>query len=56
MASIWEQVLDGNIAGVQALLDDDVGVDEQNWLGETPLHLAARYGLEAMATVRRTVA
>lgn len=52
MTSIWEQVLDGNIAGVRTLLEDGVGVDERNWLGETPLHLAARYGLEDMATVR----
>lgn len=52
MTNIWDQVLVGNIAGVRALLEDEVGVDERNWLGETPLHLAARYGLEDMATVR----
>lgn len=53
MTSIWDEVLDGNIAGIRSLLDDGVGVDERNWLGETPLHLAARYGLEDMATVRK---
>eukprot|EP00752_Nemacystus_decipiens_P013486 g11945.t1 len=48
--SIWDEVLDGNLAGIRSLLEDGVGVDERNWLGEAPLHLAARYGLEDVAT------
>lgn len=53
MTNIWEEVLDGNIAGIRSLLEDGVVVDERNWLGETPLLIAARYGLEDMATVRK---
>ena len=52
MTSIWDEVLDGNIPRIRSLLEDGVGVDERNWLGEAPLHLAARYGLEDIATVR----
>eukprot|EP00903_Cladosiphon_okamuranus_P017449 g16073.t1 len=48
--TIWDRVLDGNLAGLRTLLEDGVSVDERNWLGETSLHLAARYGLEDMAT------
>ena len=51
MSTIWEEVLHGNIAAVLSLLDDGVGVDERNWLGETPLLICARHGLEEMASV-----
>jgi len=51
MSTIWEQVLDGNIAAVLNLLGEGVGVDERNWLGETPLLICARHGLEEMASV-----
>ncbi|CAN0133714.1 unnamed protein product, partial [Hapterophycus canaliculatus] len=51
MATIWDRVLDGNIAGARVLLENGVGVDTRNSLGETPLHLATRHGLEDMARV-----
>lgn len=57
MANIWDHVLDGDVVGVGSMLEDGVPVDSRNSLGETPLHLAARHGLEEMATVsarRRT--
>ncbi|CAM9257349.1 unnamed protein product [Scytosiphon promiscuus] len=49
MATIWDRVLDGNVGGARVLLENGVGVDARNSLGETPLHLAARHGLEEMA-------
>lgn len=51
MATIWDRVLDGNVEGARVLLENGVGVDTRNSLGETPLHLAARHGLEEMARV-----
>lgn len=51
MASIWDHVLDGDVRGVGSMLEDGVPIDSRNSLGETPLHLAARHGLEEMATV-----
>lgn len=46
--TIWDEVIDGNIAGVRNLLEN---VNVRNGLGETPLHLAARHGLEEIAEV-----
>ncbi|CAM9456319.1 unnamed protein product [Ectocarpus sp. 6 AP-2014] len=51
MANIWNHVLDASLDGVGSMLEDGVPVDSRNSLGETPLHLAARHGLEEMATV-----
>lgn len=50
--TIWDEVIDGNIAGVRKLLEN---VNVRNGLGETPLHLAARHGLEEMTEVSGTL-
>lgn len=49
--NIWSVTLDEDVHGLKQLLDDGVCVDERSDIGETPLHLAARHGLEVVAKV-----
>lgn len=51
-SNIWSFTLSEDVESIGELLQDGVSVDARNSLGETPLHLAARRGLECVAKVR----
>lgn len=44
--NIWAATLEEDIGTINRLLEDGVCVDERSDIGETPLHIAARHGLE----------